>query len=59
MVPEESSVNPSERTITSAPTDGSIKENGFTAVPALALKSSTSEENGVQSNHNGNHGNLS
>uniref|UniRef100_A0A0V0IZP6 Probable UDP-N-acetylglucosamine--peptide N-acetylglucosaminyltransferase SPINDLY n=1 Tax=Solanum chacoense TaxID=4108 RepID=A0A0V0IZP6_SOLCH len=59
VVPEESPVNSLERTITFAPTGGSIKENGFTTIPALVLNSSTSEENGVQSNQNGNHGNLS
>lgn len=59
VVPEESPVNSSERTIVSASEDGSIKENGFTTIPTLAYNSSIGEENGVQLNQDSNHGKLS
>lgn len=47
VVAAESPVNSLERTIISAPTNGSIKENGFTTIKE---NGSTSEENGVQLN---------
>ncbi|MCD7449670.1 hypothetical protein HAX54_001098 [Datura stramonium] len=59
VAPEESPVSSSERAIISASEDGSIKENGFTTIPALAYNSSTGGKNGLQLNQNSNHGKLS